>query len=134
VQTDLIPGGDQLTAVLAGILRVLRLGRTPADGWEPLADSADVGRTLLVCHSGQDGVARTLLVWRTRSGRPVAMEARCPHRQLPMTGGRLVDDKIECPFHHHRFDRTGRCTNVRGARPATVRKVHESGGVLWVRN
>ena len=97
-----------------------------------LARSVDVGRRVLACRVEQAGGEQTVLVWRTRSGRPIAMDARCPHRNLPMTGGRLVGDSIECPFHRHRFAPSGRCVNRRDVRPATVLTVHEADGQLWL--
>ena len=122
-----------LRQVLAGLQRTSKFRRpAPTSGWQPLACSAEVGRRPLVCQTDRDGLTRTILVWRTRRGRPVAMDARCPHRLLPMTGGRVVGDAIECPFHHRRFGPSGRCVNVRGARPAVVLEVREVAGVLWI--
>ena len=104
----------------------------PAVDRQPLARSDEVGRHILVCRADLAGQPRTVLVWRTRDDQPIAMDARCPHRQLPMIRARLVDDAIECPFHGRRYSPTGRCVNVRGTRPATVLKVREAAGVLWL--
>jgi phenylpropionate dioxygenase-like ring-hydroxylating dioxygenase large terminal subunit len=125
-----VPGLRLLRAAvrrLSGTRRSMAAAR-----WQPLARSDEVGRHLLVCRASLAGQTRTLLVWRTRDDQPIAMDARCPHRQLPMVRGRLVDDAVECPFHGRRYSATGQCVNVRGTRSATVLEVREAAGVLWL--
>ena len=40
-----------------------------------------------------------IVLYRTKSGEPVALEDSCPHRRLPLSKGRLLNDKIECGYH-----------------------------------
>ncbi len=42
------------------------------------------------------------------------MEDRCPHRQLPLSMGKLVGDALQCHYHGLRFDRAGKCVRVPG--------------------
>jgi nitrite reductase/ring-hydroxylating ferredoxin subunit len=43
-------------------------------------------------------------------GQPRALDDRCPHREVPLSGGLVSDGVITCPGHFRRFDlRTGRC-------------------------
>lgn len=43
-------------------------------------------------------------------GAPVAVEDRCPHRDIALSGGVVRDGVLTCPGHFRRFDlRTGRC-------------------------
>ena len=43
-------------------------------------------------------------------GEPRALDDRCPHREVPLSGGLVSDGVITCPGHFRRFDlRTGRC-------------------------
>ncbi len=79
-----------------------------------------------------------VVFYRTRAGAPVALLNRCPHRFVPLSRGRVVDDQIECGYHGLRFDGTGACTlNPHGSGlipdRASVRQfpVVERHGLLW---
>ena len=48
-------------------------------------------------------------VWRTRSGRFVACDARCPHQWSDLaTEGRVEGEELVCQAHRWRFDAEGR--------------------------
>ena len=38
----------------------------------------------------------------------------CPHRAAPLSGGKIKDGLIECPYHGWRFDGAGRCKLIPG--------------------
>jgi phenylpropionate dioxygenase-like ring-hydroxylating dioxygenase large terminal subunit len=42
----------------------------------------------------------------------VALEDRCPHRGLPLSFGRLVEDTVVCAYHGFAFRETGECVGV----------------------
>lgn len=42
----------------------------------------------------------------------VALQDRCPHRNAPLSAGKVCDDAIQCPYHGWQFDGTGRLTNI----------------------
>lgn len=46
---------------------------------------------------------QSLLLTRV-GGKVCAVENRCPHFNLPMTRGKVVDGVIQCPWHGSRFD------------------------------
>ncbi|MFC5472962.1 Rieske 2Fe-2S domain-containing protein [Paraherbaspirillum soli] len=61
--------------------------------------------------------ARTILnekvvMYRTSGGKLTALEDRCPHRQVPLSKGRLQDDTIECWYHGMQFDASGKCIHI----------------------
>ena len=63
--------------------------------------------------------ARTLLnqaviLWRMADGKIAALEDRCPHRLVPLSAGRTVDDLVECGYHGLRFNAEGGCALVPG--------------------
>ena len=65
-----------------------------------------------------------VVFYRTEDGTPIALEDRCPHRRLPLSMGRLIEnDVLQCHYHGLRFDRTGACVRVPGQDmiPATAR-------------
>lgn len=53
-----------------------------------------------------------IVLFRTPDGRPHALLDRCAHRNVPLSGGRMVDGCIECPYHGWRYDGDGACTLV----------------------
>lgn len=69
---------------------------------------------------GTDLFSRVLLgdpvvLYRKEDGDVVALENRCPHRNLPLSEGRRSGDRIECGYHGLVFDETGACTHLPGA-------------------
>ena len=78
--------------------------------WYVAAWSDEVGRKPL---------ARVLLgdyvvLYRRENGMAVTLENRCPHRNLPLSAGRLIGDTIECGYHGLVIDCTGACTHLPG--------------------
>jgi phenylpropionate dioxygenase-like ring-hydroxylating dioxygenase large terminal subunit len=82
-----------------------------------------------------------LAIFRDENGAPAALLDRCPHRNVPLSGGRcLPDGTIECPYHGWRFDREGACRKVPGlvgspgakARTAISFATREQDGWIWV--
>jgi vanillate O-demethylase monooxygenase subunit len=88
-------------------------------------------------------LARTMLekpvvLFRTASGKVVALEDRCPHRFAPLSLGRVVGDRIQCGYHGAQFDASGTCAHVPGqdlvppkARVASY-PVIEKHGYVWI--
>ncbi len=78
--------------------------------WYVAAWSTEVTRTPL---------ARTFLnepvvLFRTESGEIAAMENRCPHRRVPLSGGKVIGDVLQCPYHGLQFNVDGACVRVPG--------------------
>ncbi len=55
-----------------------------------------------------------IVLFRTDSGAPVALEDRCAHRLLPLSMGKVIGDTIQCHYHALEFDRTGACVRIPG--------------------
>jgi phenylpropionate dioxygenase-like ring-hydroxylating dioxygenase large terminal subunit len=80
-----------------------------------------------------------LALFRTGEGLGALVD-RCPHRNYPLSQGRVHRGALECPYHGWRFDRDGACVAVPGCRldPAegprlaaqAVRVVERHGGVF----
>lgn len=81
---------------------------------------------------------QTLVVYRCADGTVVALEDRCPHRQLPLSKGLLVEDSIQCGYHGMTFSAQGQCIRVPGQDniPSTafVRAypVHEMNSIVFI--
>jgi vanillate O-demethylase monooxygenase subunit len=105
--------------------------------WHPVATSGEVG-------PGPHAV-QLLGEWFALVRMDGALRAfpdRCPHRDLPLSAGRLVGGELECGYHGYRFDGAGRCTAI-PARPAgtpvpagaslrPVWGVEERYGLVWL--
>ncbi|MGH7894435.1 MAG: Rieske 2Fe-2S domain-containing protein [Candidatus Binatia bacterium] len=81
-----------------------------------------------------------LVLFRDTSGRAAALLDRCPHRNAPLSAGRVADGLLECGYHGWRFDVAGACRLVpaltsepdRKARHATTYATTEHDGFVWV--
>lgn len=52
------------------------------------------------------------VIWRDTAGEPQALLDRCPHRNAPLSAGRVEDGCVVCPYHGWKFNRSGSCTHV----------------------
>ena len=79
-----------------------------------------------------------LVLYRTSKGEVVALQDRCPHKHLPLSKGRLIEDEIECGYHGSVFGPDGKCTRIPGQPrvppTACVRAypVHQRHDIVWV--
>lgn len=81
---------------------------------------------------------QSLIAWRDKNGHPVIMERYCSHLGASLAIGKIVDGCIQCPFHHWRFDSSGKCVLIPDvdhiplrARQATYITT-ERYGYIWV--
>lgn len=109
-----------------------------ADDWYVACRSKELRR-------GKKPLSRTLLgmplaLFRGADGTPGALLDRCPHRNVPLTMGRVVGPNLECGYHGWQFDPDGACQVVPGlcgdaeARGRCVEAfpVREQDGFVWV--
>lgn len=81
-----------------------------------------------------------LALFRGAGGEPVALVDRCAHRNVPISGGRVVHGEIECPYHGWRFDNAGLCRAVPAllaeatgkGRKIAKHATRERQGFVWV--
>jgi len=93
-----------------------------ARGWRPVAYERELrpGRPLRVGLMDQP-----IALFRTSAG-PAALIDRCPHRNVPLSGGRVCGDALVCPYHGWSFDASGRCVAVPGVRGKPERQPRAS--------
>ena len=48
------------------------------------------------------------------NGKAFAFIDRCPHRNAPMSAGRVIGETLQCPYHGWTFGPDGRCENIPG--------------------
>lgn len=79
-----------------------------------------------------------MVFYRSSTGQVIAMEDRCPHRQLPLSMGRLVGDDVQCGYHGMTFNGEGRCVRIPGQQDipstatVTTYPVHEKNAIVFV--
>ena len=79
-----------------------------------------------------------VVMFRSSKGKVVAMEDRCPHRQLPLSKGKRIGDDIQCGYHGLTFNCEGKCIRIPGQDnlPAsayvTAYPVHEKHDIVWI--
>jgi phenylpropionate dioxygenase-like ring-hydroxylating dioxygenase large terminal subunit len=80
-----------------------------------------------------------LVVFRS-GGAAAALLDRCPHRNVPLSLGRVESGGLRCSYHGWRFDAAGACIEVPGlladadvkARRAVAFPAVEQDGYIWV--
>ncbi|GBP95160.1 Cholesterol 7-desaturase [Eumeta japonica] len=114
---DHVPRGPNRKDRISRIQEARRLGtKLPPpypNGWFAIAESRDLKIGSVI---GVDALGQNLCLYRAEDGRPLCVDAYCPHLGANMGAGGAVSGRcIECPFHKWQFDgSTGACAAVPG--------------------
>jgi phenylpropionate dioxygenase-like ring-hydroxylating dioxygenase large terminal subunit len=82
-----------------------------------------------------------LVFWRDCGGRVAVAKDRCPHRSSQLSLGKVINGRIQCPFHGFEFDSEGECQLIpANGRTACIPKVfrcdtypvQEAHGFIWL--
>ena len=106
------------------------------DAWYVVAESAELGEEPL----SRKIYDTPLAVFRGENGQAGVLLDRCAHRNVPLSLGRVVDCKLECPYHGWQYDTQGNCKRIPGLlgeaplpRRAVPRyPVREQDGFVWI--
>jgi phenylpropionate dioxygenase-like ring-hydroxylating dioxygenase large terminal subunit len=104
--------------------------------WYVACQSVELGRKPLA----RTVVGVPLVLFRDAGDKPAALLDRCPHRNVPLSLGRVVaGGRLECAYHGWQFEAGGRCAFIPGLLAASDRErrapaaaVREHGGLVWV--
>lgn len=86
-------------------------------------------------------LSQTMVVWRDGKGEVCCIADRCCHRGASLSCGKLVEGKVECPFHGFLFDSEGKVrlipANGKNAIIPESQKVnayptYENYGLIWI--
>jgi phenylpropionate dioxygenase-like ring-hydroxylating dioxygenase large terminal subunit len=86
-------------------------------------------------------LGRPIMLARLDGEHLAGFEDRCPHRQAPLSAGRVVQGTLQCPYHGWRFGPAGALVEIPGMpeggcipgiRARTI-DVIEHGGLVWAR-
>ncbi len=81
-----------------------------------------------------------IVLFRDEQGVAGALLDRCPHRNVPLSTGRVVGAGLACGYHGWRFDQRGECTHVPAlvgeattpGRRCAAFPVKEQQGYVWI--
>jgi phenylpropionate dioxygenase-like ring-hydroxylating dioxygenase large terminal subunit len=80
------------------------------NSWLPVCAVNELGRKPLrrLLHG------QPLVIFKSKDG-PAILRDRCPHRNVPLSGGHVEDGAIVCPYHGWAFLGDGSCSKVPGS-------------------
>ncbi|MFN8196389.1 MAG: Rieske 2Fe-2S domain-containing protein [Nocardioidaceae bacterium] len=111
-----------------------RCADVPHAAWYAAATSDEVGRAPLA----RRVLGTAVVLYRSTSSAAVALEDRCAHRPVPLSGGRVEGDDIVAGYTGFRYAPDGRCVGVPTQHNvpfgASVRSfpTHDDGSFVWV--
>ena len=94
-----------------------------------LIDGRMLARTLL---------EEAVLLYKSESGKVVALRDRCCHRGVPLHLGRREGDCVRCMYHSLKFDPSGKCIQIPGQEVVPAKlgvksyPVVEKDHVVWI--
>ncbi|MEO8692630.1 MAG: aromatic ring-hydroxylating dioxygenase subunit alpha [Acidimicrobiales bacterium] len=105
--------------------------------WYPVALADEIGADPVAAEL----LRERLVLWRDDDGVLGTAYDRCPHRESPLSLGRVVEGCLQCPYHGWMFAADGACVRVPSSSPdlpvppkAHLATVHvtERYGLVWV--
>ncbi len=103
--------------------------------WQPIAIAAEIkkDRAYSIWFNGN-----ALVVFRAQDNQIQALDDLCPHRQAPLSQGKIIQGEIQCPYHGWQFNGEGVCTRVPGLQNNNCKSslvkvwpLKEEIGLLW---
>jgi phenylpropionate dioxygenase-like ring-hydroxylating dioxygenase large terminal subunit len=122
---------------------------TPAHAPEPFNNPAVVTQSWYVAAPGRDLghgqvrsydlLGRRIALYRDHGGRVHALDGHCAHLGADLGLGQVVEDQLQCPFHHWRYGPDGACRHAPGLARVPGRKLRayptlERWGLIWLFN
>jgi phenylpropionate dioxygenase-like ring-hydroxylating dioxygenase large terminal subunit len=105
--------------------------------WYVILDSKELNRMPLRIKRLNENLA----IWRDVNGKACCIADRCCHRGVSLSCGKIVDGRLECPFHGFIYDGLGRVLLIPANGkvkpvPETMHvpayKTYEAYGLIWI--
>ncbi len=81
---------------------------TYPEAWYIVAESRELKQKPL----SRELAETPLVLFRDRGGRAQILFDRCPHRNVQLSGGRVVRGRLQCPYHGWEFEGSGQCVHI----------------------
>lgn len=90
---------------------------------------------------GVTRMGEKLVFWRDEQGKVNCLSDRCVHRGVSLSGGKIVNNHLQCPFHGFEYDVSGRVVFIpANGKASPVPKafkvkqypVHEEKDFIWI--
>lgn len=88
--------------------RDIRQARINPNHWYVVARSSEVTNKPVAVTLWH----QSIVLYRNNEGKIHALEDRCPHRQVKLSHGRVVNNNLECAYHGWHIDKNGECVAV----------------------
>jgi phenylpropionate dioxygenase-like ring-hydroxylating dioxygenase large terminal subunit len=133
VEEAAVPDAKLVPPPTKGHLSIARLSHA----WYVACESSELGAKPLRIEL----LGTPFVLFRGEGGKPAALLDRCPHRNAPLSLGRVVSaGRLECAYHGWQFEGSGRCALVPGLvgkseareRRAPACATREHAGFVWV--
>ncbi len=105
--------------------------------WFAILSSKELSKKPL----GIKRVNKDLVLWRDEGGKVNAVEDFCAHRKARLSGGKIVDGHIQCPFHGFEYNGEGKVVHIpaigkSGKVPKSMKvegyKTAELADMIWI--
>ncbi len=104
--------------------------------WYVVATSAEIKNQPVAVTLWQEEI----VIYRDQEGKIHSLEDRCPHRQVKLSAGKIVENTLECAYHGWCFNEEGKCSFVpyleekQKLPPCKIRSypVQELDGFIWL--
>ena len=83
--------------------------RAEREQWFPVAFAADLGEGTMIPF---DLFNVPWVAFRDENGRAGCVKDECAHRACPISLGKLVDGKVQCPYHGWEYTTGGECVKM----------------------
>jgi phenylpropionate dioxygenase-like ring-hydroxylating dioxygenase large terminal subunit len=109
--------------------------KLPEYYWQPVAIAAEIKKN---CAYSIWFNHKPLVIFRAQDNQIHALDDLCPHRQAPLSQGKVIQGEIQCPYHGWQFNGKGVCTRVPGLQNNNCKSslvkawpLKEEMGLLW---
>lgn len=83
---------------------------------------------------------QSIVLYRDKQGKIHGLEDRCPHRQVKLSAGKVIENRLECAYHGWQFNEGGNCVFVpylsqnQKLPPCQIKTypVQEIDGFIWL--
>jgi phenylpropionate dioxygenase-like ring-hydroxylating dioxygenase large terminal subunit len=104
--------------------------------WYAVAKSKEITDNILAITLWEENI----VLYRDQAGKINALEDRCPHRQVKLSAGKIVNNNLECAYHGWQFNQEGKCdlvpylTNKQKLPTCQIKSypVRELNGFIWL--